>query len=118
MTEASVSLSPAGGNPREWLVIRQTRALAEEEAVVSALLQSAAHDGRTVTVVLLGRASYDLESASHGPPDKSAGIRYALLREDVAARGLRPPVGVVPEQLDYREFIQRLFSAERVIQLG
>ena len=118
MTESNAGAGSSNATRPEWLVIRQTTALPEELAVLEETAREARERGRTLTVVLLGRAAYELPAPAGRSMAPGPDIRYALLREDVAGRGL-PLLEAAPvEKLEYRELIRRMFSAERVIQFG
>ena len=116
--EANAGAGPLEATRHEWLVIRQTTALPEELAVLEETAREAREQGRTLTVVLLGRAAYALPVPADRMVGRGADVRYVVLREDVDGRGIPLQEGAPVEKLEYRELIRRMFSAERVIQFG
>ena len=93
-----------------WFVVRQSPLAPEERRVLEALRALASERGSRLVEVLLGNASYDVESA---PSD---GRGFLLLEEDQKGRGLTVPPGVEARTVSEEELIRQLFTSPKVIQ--
>lgn len=98
---------------RRLLLVKSTPLTPEDRHVLGALVQRARAAGMTVSLLLLGTASYAADSGR--PAEGLSDVELWALEEEVRGRGIRPSGGL--RLLGYPELVGELFGAGRVIQL-
>ena len=101
---------------RQWILVRSTGLIPEEEGVLAALAIEAVKEGAELVTVLLGTAAYDAERSSRRLPSDSGPVW--VLEEDVEGRGVWPRAMETVRRVSPDELVQGIMSAEKVISFS